>query len=82
MRRADKRRIAHAIERDIEEITGHLGTAFPKSLNSVEQGEFALGYYQQRGYRKPRTAEINTDTKRKRLWHENDQQLHRICLLV
>ena len=63
MRRADKGGLAHVIGRDLEEITGHLGTAFPKNLNSVEQGQFALGYYQQRGYRKPKTTDTDTDTK-------------------
>jgi CRISPR-associated protein Csd1 len=58
MRRADKGGLAHVIGRDIEEITGHLGTTFPKTLNSVEQGQFALGH---RGYRKPKTTDTDTE---------------------
>ena len=63
MRRADNGGLAHVKGRQIEEITGHLGTAFPRNLSSVEQGQFALGYYQQRGYRKPKTTDTDTDTE-------------------
>ena len=73
MRRADKGGLAHVIGKEIEEITGHLETSFPRRLNSVEQGQFALGYYQQRGYRKPKASDNDTDTEVEGLSHDDDQ---------
>ncbi len=63
MRRADKGGLAHVIGKDIEGITAHLGATFPRAFNIAEQGEFALGYYHQREYRKPKTADTNTEAQ-------------------
>ena len=63
IRRADKGELAHVIGKDIEDITARLGTAFPRVLNTSDQGQFALGYYHQRGYRRPTTTESSTEIK-------------------
>jgi CRISPR-associated protein Csd1 len=57
IRRAGKVGLAIAVSKEIEEIAARLGTTFPASLNVADQGRFALGYYHQKGYRKPATTE-------------------------
>jgi CRISPR-associated protein Csd1 len=52
IRRADKVRLAQFIDTSIEDITAHLDTAFPRVLNTSEQGQFALGYFHQRRNRR------------------------------
>jgi CRISPR-associated protein Csd1 len=37
-------------DKEITEIVDKLGTKFPKQLTLTEQGEFMLGYYQQKAY--------------------------------
>ena len=46
------------VEREIEEISDHIGTAYPRSLRLEAQGRFFLGYYHQRRAQstKPGTA--------------------------
>lgn len=46
--RKDKAGWAALIERELEEIHGHLDAALPRSLPLQKQGEFAVGYYHQR----------------------------------
>jgi CRISPR-associated protein Csd1 len=61
IRRAEKGGLAYVIGTNIEEITAHLGTTFPHVLNTSEQGQFALGYFHQRGYRKAKTADSSSE---------------------
>lgn len=46
--RKDKPGLAISREKTISEIVAELGASFPRSLRIEAQGEFALGYYQQR----------------------------------
>ncbi|BAK66415.1 CRISPR-associated protein Csd1 [Sphingobium sp. SYK-6] len=46
--RKEKPGWAALIERELEEIHGHLAPALPRSLTLQKQGEFAVGYYHQR----------------------------------
>ncbi|WP_371348905.1 type I-C CRISPR-associated protein Cas8c/Csd1 [Ancylobacter sp. IITR112] len=61
------------LEREIEEITGHLGDHLPRSLPLEAQGRFVLGYYHQRkGQFANREAEADlasTDAED----HDNDE---------
>jgi CRISPR-associated protein Csd1 len=63
LRRADKVGLARFIGTSIEDITAHLGTAFPRVLNTSEQGQFALGYFHQRGYRKAKLTDSSTEVQ-------------------
>ncbi|WP_010543172.1 type I-C CRISPR-associated protein Cas8c/Csd1 [Sphingomonas elodea] len=49
--RKEKPGWAALIERELEEIHGHLAPALPRSLTLQKQGEFAVGYYHQRAAR-------------------------------
>ena len=50
--RKEKPGWAHLIEKELEEIIGHIApsdpSSLPRSLRLQEQGEFAIGYYHQR----------------------------------
>lgn len=46
--RKDKAGWATLIERELDEIYGKLDATLPRSLSLQQQGEFAIGYYQQR----------------------------------
>lgn len=46
--RKEKPGWATLIERELEEIHGHLDPALPRSLSLQKQGAFAIGYYHQR----------------------------------
>ena len=46
--RKDKPGWANLIEREIDEIVGHLPPDFGRSLKLDDQGRFAIGYYHQR----------------------------------
>lgn len=49
--RKEKPGWAALIEKELEEIHGHLDPALPRSLSLQRQGEFAVGYYHQRAAR-------------------------------
>ena len=36
------------IERELDEIVGHMGGQFPRALRLEDQGRFVIGYYHQR----------------------------------
>ena len=46
---------ARALEARIGEIVGDLPDRFPKSFSLEDQGRFAIGYYHQRFFRRPKT---------------------------
>ncbi|WIG94599.1 type I-C CRISPR-associated protein Cas8c/Csd1 [Myxococcus sp. SDU36] len=51
--RKDNPRLSSFLEREIAQIVDGLGTTFPPSLRLEDQGRFAIGYYQQKCYRRP-----------------------------
>lgn len=38
----------YRLQQELEDVAGRLGGTFPSTLTLIQQGEFALGYYQQR----------------------------------
>jgi CRISPR-associated protein Csd1 len=46
-----------ALQEDLERIAVPLGSEFPRTLSPVDQGKFALGYYQQRAADRAARAE-------------------------
>jgi CRISPR-associated protein Csd1 len=55
--------LAFVIGKDVEEITARLGPMFPRVLNTSDQGRFALGYFHQRGYRRKKALDENTESE-------------------
>lgn len=58
MRKGDRGRLAHWLDREMGTIWGGLEPDLPRSLNLEDQGRFVVGYYHQRWTKKD-TAEKN-----------------------
>lgn len=54
-------KIGGYLAKELNEIAGRISKigSFPQRLSTIEQGEFALGYYFQRNYKKETTDNIN-----------------------
>lgn len=66
--RKDKPGLAHYFEKELEEILSKIDTPngkppFPGTFNLDEQSLFAVGYYQQKAYRKPEDGEKEEDSE-------------------
>ena len=61
LRKNEKKKGLHGyFQKQLEEIAAHL-MEFPLKLTLQQQGLFALGYYHQHAYRKPKDQESKTE---------------------
>ena len=59
--RKDKPGLAHTLDQIMGDIVSELGTRFPRHLSLEAQGQFVIGYYQQRNTRFSKPGDIEDD---------------------
>lgn len=69
----DKRGAYVRLQAELEEIMGHIGSQFPRTLTLQQQGEFALGYYHQRARERARIGEAAERKKSSNMNVEPDE---------